>query len=98
MTDSAMNLVNKYSYTPFGLITNQEETITQPFKYAGKYGIMHEPNGLYYMRARYYDPEVGRFISEDPSGLDAGVNLYAYADNNPINLIDPLGLEARGAS
>jgi len=44
------------------------------------------------MRARYYDLTVGRFISEDPLGLDAGVNLYAYALNNPINWIDPSGL------
>ena len=56
---------------------------------------MYEPNGLYYTRARYYDPSVCRFISEDPSGFDGGdVNLYAYCKNNPINLIDPFGLEA----
>ena len=54
---------------------------------------MAEPNGLYYMRARYYDPTVGRFISEDPLGFGGGdVNLYAYARNNPVNRIDPLGL------
>jgi uncharacterized protein RhaS with RHS repeats len=44
------------------------------------------------MRARYYDPEVGRFISEDPIGFDGGdVNLMAYVQNNPVNLVDPLG-------
>jgi len=54
---------------------------------------MTEPNGFYYMRARYYDPEVGRFISEDPLGFDGGdVNLYVYVGNNPVLLIDPLGL------
>jgi len=54
---------------------------------------MTEPNGLLYMRARYYDPEVGRFISEDPMGFDGGdVNLYVYASNNPILYSDPLGL------
>ncbi|MGO9370469.1 MAG: RHS repeat-associated core domain-containing protein [Syntrophobacteraceae bacterium] len=37
----------------------------QPFKFVGQYGVMAEPNGLYYMRARYYDPSVGRFTSED---------------------------------
>ncbi|MFH1154915.1 MAG: RHS repeat-associated core domain-containing protein [Pseudomonadota bacterium] len=46
------------------------------------------------MRARYYDPEVGRFISEDPIGFDGGdVNLYAYVLNNPVNRTDPWGLE-----
>ncbi|MDQ7837777.1 MAG: RHS repeat-associated core domain-containing protein [Thermodesulfobacteriota bacterium] len=54
---------------------------------------MTEPNGFYYMRARYYDPNVGRFISEDPIGFEGGdVNLYAYVGNNPIMSNDPLGL------
>jgi len=54
---------------------------------------MTEPNGFYYMRARYYDPEVGRFISEDPIGFEGGdVNLMAYVANNPVNGIDPSGL------
>jgi len=54
---------------------------------------MTEPNGFYYMRARYYDPQVGRFISEDPIGLDGGdVNLYVYAGNNPIMGVDPWGM------
>jgi len=79
------------------MLNNQKETIPQPFKYAGKYGIMYEPNGLYYMRARYYDAETGRFISEDPIGFEGGdVNLYSYVGNNPISYVDPLGLEAGG--
>ena len=54
---------------------------------------MTEPNGFYYMRARYYDPEVGRFISEDPIGFEGGdVNLMVYVGNNPILLMDPFGL------
>jgi len=47
--------------------------------------------GLYYYRARYYDPEIGRFLSEDPLGFEAGVNFYAYVENNPINANDPMG-------
>jgi RHS repeat-associated protein len=93
MTDSSQTMVNKYAYDPFGKVTNQEETISQPFKFVGQYGVMTEPNGFYYMRARYYDPQVGRFIPEDPIGFEGGdVNLYAYVGNNPIVLIDPLGL------
>jgi RHS repeat-associated protein len=54
---------------------------------------MTEPNGMYYMRARYYDPRTGRFISQDPLGFDGGdVNLYIYAKNNPVLFSDPLGL------
>jgi RHS repeat-associated protein len=48
--------------------------------------------GLYYYRARYYDPMEGRFISKDPSGLTGGINLYVYAKSNPVNYADPLGL------
>lgn len=54
---------------------------------------MAEANGFYYMRARYYDSSVGRFIAEDPAGFGAGdVNLMTYVQNNPVNGIDPLGL------
>jgi len=48
--------------------------------------------GLYYYRARYYDPEIGRFISEDPLEFKAGVNFYTYVGNNPVNANDPMGL------
>ena len=86
-------MVNQYAYTPFGILANEVETTPQPFKFVGQYGVMTEPNGFYYMRARYYDPQVGRFISEDPIGFDGGdVNLYAYSANNPILYIDPEGL------
>jgi len=45
-----------------------------------------------YYRARYYDPKIGRFISEDPLGFDDGVNFYTYVANNPVKFLDPLGL------
>ncbi|MGE3527338.1 MAG: RHS repeat-associated core domain-containing protein [Gemmatimonadales bacterium] len=48
--------------------------------------------GLYYLRGRYYDPGLGRFLSEDPLGVAGGLNLYAYAGNDPINHRDPYGL------
>jgi RHS repeat-associated protein len=48
--------------------------------------------GLYFNRARYYDPVVGRFISEDPLGLEAGNNVYAYAGSDPVNKRDPSGM------
>jgi RHS repeat-associated protein len=49
-------------------------------------------SGLYYYRERYYDPAMGRFISEDPIGFWGGSNFYAYVRNNPVLLVDPLGL------
>jgi RHS repeat-associated protein len=92
ISDSSGNMVNKYAYDAFGKVLNQEEAIPNPFKYVGQFGLMDEGNGLFYMRARYYDPEMGRFISKDPIGFLGGLNLYAYVDNNPVNFIDPLGL------
>jgi hypothetical protein len=53
-----------------------------------------DETGYVYMRSRYYDSGTGRFISEDPSGLAGGINLYIYAGNNPINYRDPTGLTA----
>jgi RHS repeat-associated protein len=92
MTDDSEQVVNAYAYTPFGIITSKQETIPQPFTFVGQHGVMTEPNGMYYMRARYYDPQTGRFISQDPLGFDGGdVNLYIYAKNNPIVYMDPSG-------
>jgi RHS repeat-associated protein len=50
--------------------------------------------GLYYYRARYYNPQIGRFLQTDPVGYDAGMNWYAYCGNSPIGLTDPSGLWA----
>ena len=60
-----------------------------PFRYAGEY--TDAETGYQYLRARYYDANVGRFLTEDPIGN--GSNWYIYCDNNPISLVDPSGLE-----
>ena len=84
-------VVNKYAYSPYGRLLGQVQGISQPFKYAGQVGIFAESDTLLYMRARYYDVEVGRFISEDPAGFIDGTNLYAYVGGNPVNAVDPTG-------
>lgn len=91
ITDASENIVNKYFYTPSGILTNKIEAIVNPFCYVGKYGVFDDGNGLFYMRARYYDPDVGRFVTKDPIGFEGGINQYAYADNNPINRFDISG-------
>jgi RHS repeat-associated protein len=61
--------------------------------YVGQYGVMDEGNGLLYMRARYYDPDLGRFVSKDPIRYSSGnLNFYAYVGNNSVNFTDPNGL------
>jgi RHS repeat-associated protein len=95
MTDSSGNMVNKYAYDEFGNLVNVEESVPNPFLFVGQYGVMDDDNGLLYMRARYYDPAVGRFMNKDPIRYWGGINLFAYAANNPINFVDPLGLKCK---
>ncbi|WP_157835386.1 RHS repeat-associated core domain-containing protein, partial [Xanthomonas sp. SHU 166] len=59
------------------------------YQYTGR---ERDASGLYYYRARYYAPSLGRFLSEDPIGLAGGVNPYAYVRGSPVVLTDPLGL------
>jgi RHS repeat-associated protein len=53
--------------------------------------VQTDPNSLLYMRARYYNPYLCRFLNLDPAGFAGGLNFYGYADGNPISLLDPLG-------
>jgi RHS repeat-associated protein len=85
--------VNRYSYLPFGESLSTSESIPNPFRYVGAFGIRDDQNGLNFMRARYYSASQGRFIQPDPAGLAGATNLYAYADNNPVNEADPSGLQ-----
>ena len=63
-----------------------------PFRFQGQY--YDEESGLHYNRFRYYDPEIGRFVSQDPIGLDGGLNIYVYV-KNPVQWVDPSGLDSQ---
>jgi RHS repeat-associated protein len=95
LTDPSGAVINSYDYDPFGIPLQASETVPNPFQYVGRFGVMEEGNGLTFMRARYYEAGVGRFISEDPLGTLGGVNLSAYAQNSPVGYVDPLGLVRR---
>jgi RHS repeat-associated protein len=79
----------QYIYDPFGNSSHVGNSSTSSFMFTGR---ENDGTGLYYYRARYYNPSVGRFISQDPTGLRGGINAYVYAGDNPTNFTDPLGL------
>ncbi|CAI8840188.1 hypothetical protein EMIT0232MI5_220001 [Pseudomonas sp. IT-232MI5] len=99
LTDSQGNLAWTAQYKAWGQVTEQrskwarQHGVMNPIRFQGQYHD-HE-TGLHYNRYRYYDSEVGRFISQDPISYAGGMNLYAYAPN-PITWIDPLGLAKSG--
>ncbi|MBI4286290.1 MAG: PKD domain-containing protein [Chloroflexi bacterium] len=90
LSNSAQNTVATYRYDAFGVITQQTGSLTNPYRFTGR--EYDQATGLYYLRARYYDPRGGRFVSKDPWGstLDE-LNQYLYALNNPVNRVDLFG-------
>ncbi|OMD59080.1 hypothetical protein BSK48_30320 [Paenibacillus odorifer] len=93
MVDTSGAVVNSYAYDVWGNITSQKEETPNPFKYTGE--VYDEETGLYYLRARYYDPSMGRFLNEDTyeGQIDnpLSLNLYTYVENNPLMYTDPSG-------
>jgi RHS repeat-associated protein len=87
-------VTDRIEYSAYGLTTYRVGISDTPFLFNGRYGVQTDPNGLLYMRARYYNPYLCRFVSADPSGFAGGLNHYAYANGNPISLLDPFGLNA----
>ncbi|HKS29787.1 MAG TPA: RHS repeat-associated core domain-containing protein [Pyrinomonadaceae bacterium] len=78
------------TYDSFGRITSQAGSPVAPYAFQGR--EFDAESGLYYFRERYYDPQAGRFISQDPLGFAAGANFYTFVTNNPVNGWDPFGL------
>ncbi|MEW6131401.1 MAG: RHS repeat-associated core domain-containing protein [Acidobacteriota bacterium] len=89
LTDASGAVVERQQYEPFG--ASMGTSLTR-YGYTGR--EKDEATGLLYYRARWYDPEQGRFITQDPIGFAGGdTNLYAYVGNEPVSFADPLGLE-----
>ena len=93
LTDTAGDLVKSYDYDAFGNEKAPDPNDTNLFRYCGEY--FDKETGTIYLRARYYDPEIGRFITEDSVwGKDAdplSLNFYTYCGNDPILFTDPTG-------
>jgi RHS repeat-associated protein len=96
LTDTNGNVTDRMEYSLYATLTYHVGTNDTPFLFNGRFGVMTDPNSLLYMRARYYNPYICRFINADPSGFSGGLNFYAYANGNPVSYLDPFGLGALG--
>lgn len=92
LSNAAGALANTYSYDAFGKLTASTGTLINPFQYTAR--EFDPETGTYYYRMRYYDQGTGRFLSEDPIRFKGGSNFYDYVRNNPMDLVDSMGLFA----
>jgi RHS repeat-associated protein len=90
LVNASGSVVNQYRYDPFGGSESATEGATNRLRWIGR--EWDASSGLYYVRARWYDPTLQRFVSEDPVGIEGGINLYAYAGDDPVNFADRTGL------
>ena len=90
LTDATGATAKSYAYDAYGNIVDQTGTIEQPYTYTGR--EFDVESGLYYYRARTYDSASGRFLQQDPVGIEEGRNMYVYVENRPTRYNDPHGL------
>lgn len=94
LTDADQQIQTQYNYEPYGATTRTGVDDPNTQQYTAR---ENDSTGLYYYRDRYYNPTIGRFISEDPVGWASGqTNAYAYVNGNPVQLNDPFGLGSTG--
>ncbi len=92
LTDQYGHVTDRMEYSTYGLLTYRAGTNDTPFLFNGRFGVQTDSNGLLYMRARYYNPYLCRFVNADPSGWAGGLNWYAFCNGDPVTLTDPFGL------
>lgn len=94
ISDSNGSSVRSYAYDPYGNLTSSSGSIANPFQFQGQF--LEATSGLYYLRARFYDPVAGQFLSRDAMGAATRAS-YAYASDSPLNATDATGRFAAAA-
>ena len=96
ITDASGNMTDTFAYDTYGKLLTRTGTNTVIFGYNGRDGVVTDDNGLIYMRARYYSPEMRRFVNADIVAGELSnaitLNRFAYANGNPVSFVDPFGL------
>ncbi|MEZ5672548.1 MAG: RHS repeat-associated core domain-containing protein [Thiotrichaceae bacterium] len=99
LTASDGKVVSRFGYEPYGGLVSHDASVASvtPFLFNGQYGVMTDTNGLYQMRARFYHPELRRFVNQDPVFLGGiaesqSLNRFAFVTGEPVSLVDPFGL------
>jgi len=104
LSNTSGAIVERYEYSAYGQTQimsagyelRETSDYSNPYMFTGR--RLDDETGLYYYRARYYKPDISRFLQPDPIGYDDGLNMYTYVGNNPLAWTDPLGLCKGGFS
>ncbi|MGI6347007.1 MAG: RHS repeat-associated core domain-containing protein [Limisphaerales bacterium] len=97
LANSSGSIVESYNYDAYGNVTikNSGGNVISTSAYGNRFLFQGREydytTQLYHFRARWYDPETGRWLSNDPIGISGGLNLYAFCSNDPVNFVDPMG-------
>ena len=96
VTDKDGNITDTLKYDAYGSVIERTGDSKLIFTYNGQYGVLTDPNGLLYMRTRFYNSQLKRFMNADILDGDIAdsttLNLYAYVNGNPISYVDPFGM------
>lgn len=92
ISNSTGGVTNRITYGTYGEIVAASGTLSTPFLNNGAFGVQTDDNGLFHMRARYYSPELRRFVNADPIRFAGGMNWFGYAAGDPVTYFDPSGL------